>query len=182
LPKYFHLYNPPADLYGAIRNDKRFGIKYRKRVQLRFMGTKRSPSPQVTGSNRLTTEQICEGNYDQQKHFNLQLDGRFWNSKNDFLDYGYGIIVYNRKAVPVSLCYAACVVDNIAEIDIATLPEFRGKGYATLAAREFLRLSQSKSIQANWDCFVDNTFSLRIAQKLNFKEMGEYNFLSIYRI
>lgn len=181
IPQYFHLYNPPAELYATIRTDNRFGIKYRKRAQFRFLENQLHPGSRVIGSNGHFTAQIDAGNYEHHRPFELQLESRFWNSKNDFLDNGYGIFVYNREAVPVSLCYTACIVDHIAEIDIATLPEFRGKGYATLAALEFIRLSQSRNIHANWDCFIENTASLRLAQKLNFREMGTYHFLSIYK-
>ena len=112
--------------------------------------------------------------------FNLGITEKFWNSKKDFLDNGFGFIVLNNLNKPVSICYAACIANNEAEIDVATLNDFQQKGLAKVAVSAFVEHCVNNKIGANWDCFEDNTGSLRTALSLNFKKITDYSLLSIY--
>lgn len=180
LPQYFHIYDPSVKLVEGIKNDKRFGIKYRKRIQLRFLNNKLKTkySENLLANYKIT--EINNNNFENLRIFNLKLDNNFWESKLDFIKNGYGLIVVNEKNEPVSICYSSCIIDKIAEIDIATLPKYQGKGLAKAVAEAFIAKSVKKGIQANWDCFEENIPSLKTAQNVGFTIMKEYWFLSIY--
>ena len=72
------------------------------------------------------------------------------------------------------------MANNISEIDIATLNDYKKKGLAKIIAEEFIEDSIRRNISANWDCFEENTPSLRTAESLKFTRLREYLFLSIY--
>ncbi len=70
--------------------------------------------------------------------------------------------------------------NGVAEIDVATLPDFRMKGFAKLVVGRFVDYCLDNGITANWDCFEDNLGSLKTAEHLGFKFIRSYNFLSIF--
>jgi RimJ/RimL family protein N-acetyltransferase len=109
----------------------------------------------------------------------LDLSFRFWDSEENFLEHGMGQAVkYNEKFV--SVCYAAAVAERIAEIDVATLPEFRKRGFAACACSAFIAKCMERGITPNWDCFTNNKGSLRLAESLGFEKHGEpYPFFTL---
>jgi RimJ/RimL family protein N-acetyltransferase len=72
------------------------------------------------------------------------------------------------------------VANNLAEVDIVTLPNYRGMGLAKAATEAFIEQSIQQNIKANWDCFEENVASLKTAQSLGFEPIQTYWFLSIY--
>lgn len=107
--------------------------------------------------------------------FGLHLDSRFWSSASDFLEQGLGVCLLKDGEV-VSLCYAAAVVDGLAEVDVVTEPEYRGQGLGTLTAQQFNRECLSRELAPTWDCFVNNLGSLRLAESLGFAQVHKYPF------
>lgn len=109
----------------------------------------------------------------------LDLSFRFWDSEENFLEHGMGQAVKcNDKFV--SVCYAAAVAEQIAEIDVATLPEFRKRGFAACACSAFITKCLERGITPNWDCFTNNKGSLRLAESLGFEKYGEpYPFFTL---
>ncbi len=180
LPQYFHIYNPAVSLVNRIESDERFGIKYRKRIQLRYEGNRieRKYRDKLTGSYQ--TQIITDINFDALEVFGLQLGNQFWKSKDDFIRIGYGTIIVNENNEPVSICYSSCVAAGIAEIDVATLSDYQGNGLAKAVTESFVSESISKNIKANWDCFESNIPSLRTAISIGFSKLKEYWFLSVY--
>ncbi len=179
LPQYFHIYDPPVKLVEGIKNDMRFGIKYRKRIQFRFEEKKVISSFRRNIEKSFTLKDIDNNIYDRLKIFDLKLDNHFWQSKDDFLKNGYGKVILNNDH-PVSICYSSCVVNGVSEIDIATLPHYQGKGLAKAVAEAFIEESIKNGIQANWDCFEENVPSLKTANNLGFIKVKEYWFLSVF--
>lgn len=176
---YFHIYNPPGGLIDEIKSDARFGIKLRKRIQLSYL--KDTVDKSVNLPTGFSAVEINESNFDQLDVFGLNLATKFWRSKEDFLKHGYGVVIASASGKPASVCYTSCIANAVAEIDIASLPEFQGKGLAKYAALKFIDMSIKKEIQANWDCFEDNISSLKTAQSLGFQKIGSYNFLSVFK-
>ena len=88
---------------------------------------------------------------------------------------------FNIANVTVSLCYAATISDNQAEIDVATHKEYKGQNLATIVTGEFIKNCHKSGINPSWDCFEENTPSLRLAKKLQFVEDCTYNLLSFNR-
>jgi RimJ/RimL family protein N-acetyltransferase len=180
LIQYFHIYDAPKEVVDVIKKDTRFGIKYRKRIQLRFH-KKNQMSFLKNLEHEFSFEKINTTNFDGLKIFNLELEKRFWKSKTDFLQNTYGVVAIDKHTKKtVAICYSSSIANNISEIDIATLPEYRGRGLAKAITVCFINFSKRRGIQVNWDCFQSNIASLRTAQSLGFEQIKEYYFLSIY--
>jgi RimJ/RimL family protein N-acetyltransferase len=111
--------------------------------------------------------------------FKLDLFSRFWDNKEDFLKHGMAkVLKYHEK--PASICYAATISDNIAEIDVATLPEYRKHNFGRFACSAFIRTCLDTGIVPNWDCFTNNVGSMRLAESLGFVKYGEpYAFFTL---
>ena len=175
LPNYLHLYNPSDAIIKAVSEDKRFNIKLRDRIQLKYL----SPEIQVD-SSRFSWELVNTINFDDLNIFEMDLSSRFWSSKQDFVDNSAGVIVREDGKIQ-SICYASALDDsNTAEIDIATLPNARGKGIGKYVASVFVSQCLKKGLVPNWDCFVENVSSLRIAKSVGFTETLSYKFLSVF--
>jgi RimJ/RimL family protein N-acetyltransferase len=109
--------------------------------------------------------------------FGVKLDSRFWASAADFVENGLGVCLVKDGEV-VSLCYAAAVVDGLAEIDVVTDSEHRGLGLGYLVAQQFIRDCLSRGITPTWDCFAGNIGSMKLADKLGFTSARSYPFYS----
>jgi hypothetical protein len=109
----------------------------------------------------------------------LQLFDRFWESRDEFLERGFGTVV-THQGRPVSLCYAAAIGDGVAEIDVATVASARMLGFGKVAVSGFLRQCRTRNLIPNWDCFTNNSGSMRLAASLGFvPHMGPYDFYTI---
>jgi GNAT superfamily N-acetyltransferase len=179
IPGYFHVYDAPHWLIRTCneRSDD-INIRIRKRIQLKL-----SPDrslKQVNAAAGFLVRPVDAGDLDKLSVFQLSLERKFWSSPADFLEKGLGFCVWNEAGMPVSLCYAACMARDTAEIDVATLPDFQRQGLARLAVGAFVEACANRGIIANWDCFEENTGSLRTAESLGFRQTMSYNFLSIF--
>ncbi len=104
---------------------------------------------------------------------------RFWKNESDFCNFAMPVIVWQRDE-PASICYAAAISSNIAEIDVVTKPEFQKKGLAFLAVKKFIELCCESKITASWDCFTNNEGSMKLAKKAGFIEWNQpYPFYTI---
>jgi RimJ/RimL family protein N-acetyltransferase len=181
LPKYFHIYSPPEQLVNVFKSDtKIFNIRERDRVQLKYDGRKVSSSLLVV-SDEFTSAEVTQHNIDSLAVFNLDLENKFWSSKEDFVKHAAGVFIKDKQHNPVSLCYAAAVADQKAEIDVVTNALHRGKGFAKAVVGAFIIHCNNYKIIPNWDCFEDNTASLMTAKKLNFLFNKKYKLLSIFK-
>jgi RimJ/RimL family protein N-acetyltransferase len=111
------------------------------------------------------------------EHFNLDIGSRFWSSIDDFLENGIGACVIKDDEI-VSLCYSACIVNNLAEVDVVTQEEYRGMGLAVIAAQNFMSECVRRGITPTWDCFVNNVPSMRLAILLGYTKTVAYPFYS----
>lgn len=181
LPEYFHVYDASEELIGACRdkNDD-LNIRVRERMQLRYNADSVSARDLPASRQGYTVEKIGKDNFGAMSAFDLQLESKFWNGKEDFLSNGYGFCVFSAEGQPVSICYTACLAAGLAEIDVATRTEYRKMGLASAAIQAFIEYSLDNHIVAGWDCFIDNIASLNTAESLGFIETKSYRFLSIY--
>ena len=179
IPGYFHIYDPPTQIINLChRNIAEVNIRLRERVQLKFNGHEKLRTFELPRDYRI--EKINVDNFNKLSIFNLSLAEKFWKSKSDFEANSFGFCILNEVNVPVSICYAACVVNNTAEIDVATLPDYQRKGLARLVVNAFVESCINDNIVANWDCFQDNHASLKTAESIGFERTMSYNFLSIF--
>jgi hypothetical protein len=110
----------------------------------------------------------------------LDLGHRYWNSKEDFLTAGLGACIVDQSGTPVAICYAACVVNGIAEVDILVLPEHRGKKLMRIVCGACLDQTVAQNLVAHWDAFVENRPSYLMAQKFGLTLTQEYDLLSLF--
>jgi GNAT superfamily N-acetyltransferase len=104
----------------------------------------------------------------------LNVASRFWSSASDLLESGLGTCLVAPDDSVASVCYASCVAGNLAEVDIATREDQRGRGLASVVAREFVRQCRRRQIVPAWDCFTANQASVKLALSLGFVELVRY--------
>jgi GNAT superfamily N-acetyltransferase len=180
LPKYFHIYNPPEKLADFFNSrDDVFNVRERNRVQLTCEGQQKESG--ILLEEEFNLAAVACDNFDSLNVFNLDLASKFWNGKEDFVTNAMGVFVEKKNDSPVSLCYAAAVANQVAEIDVLTTENYRGKGFAKSLVSAFISICTSKNVIPNWDCFGDNIPSRATALGLGFKEKKLYNFMSVYR-
>jgi GNAT superfamily N-acetyltransferase len=106
---------------------------------------------------------------------------RFWRSASDFVR-GAQAIVAMHRGEPASLCYAAAEADGQVEIDVLTRPEHQRLGLGKLAVSRFLRRCLERGLSPVWDCFANNTASVRLCRSSGFApRAGPYPFFTIGR-
>ncbi len=104
---------------------------------------------------------------------------RFWRNCTDFVQKSRAIVVY-YEGKPASICYSAAEANGYIEIDVLTLPEYRNRGLAKLAVMNFVKRCFELSLTPLWDCFANNSASVRLSKSIGFRESNEpYPFFTI---
>ena len=123
---------------------------------------------------------IQEVEFDRlERAFKLDFGGRYWNSKEDFLERAIGACILNEKNDPVAICYSACVIEGVAEMDTLVLPEYRGRHFMRIVSEPFFNQAAAKRLTPHWDTFVSNKASYIMAQKFNLHLLRDYHLLSV---
>jgi hypothetical protein len=94
-------------------------------------------------------------------------------SLRSFLKHGIGLCMMNENEIIVE-AYASSLGKTRAEIGAITHETFRGRSYAPIACAFLIEECQQRGYQAYWSCDTDNIASIRVAQKLGFKQMRAY--------
>lgn len=99
----------------------------------------------------------------------------FWQSKEMFLQYGYGFCLANDKTI-AAWCLGEYVSPNHKriEVGIATYDLFQKQGFATITGSAFVDYSTQKGYTIGWHCWENNIPSLKTAEKIGFKFMRKY--------
>lgn len=104
----------------------------------------------------------------------------FWNSNEEFLEKGVGFCVMNEGKI-ISSCSSCYISKKRYEIVINTYDEeVRNKGFATVAAIEFVDYCISNGITPYWGTDSINYSSIALAEKLGFEKAEKnicYEFL-----
>lgn len=179
IPNYIHMYSPAKSFQDYIEAnwDK---YKIRKRAQFRYYSKKVSYNYHnyLPEGHRIAS--IREADPDRlEEAFQLDFGRRFWNSREDFLSKAIGACILNDRNDPAAICYSACIVDGIAEMDTLVLSEYRGRKFMRIVSEPFLNMAISEGLTPHWDTFVSNTPSYVMAQKFGLKEVQEYDLLSL---
>ena len=104
---------------------------------------------------------------------------RFWRNHADFIHKGKPIVVNYRNQV-AGVCYAAAEAYHRVEIDVFTLPEFRGLGVGKFAVIQFVEQCFKHSLQPLWDCFANNAGSVKLSRAVGFSAVDDpYPFYTI---
>ena len=97
----------------------------------------------------------------------------FWRSNQDFVKKGVGYCLIKEKTI-ASWCLSVYVSDTNHEFGVATVPEYRRQGLATLVASACVEHCEENKFTPHWHCWNDNLGSIMVAQKIGFKSPKTY--------
>jgi hypothetical protein len=175
IPSYLLWYSPPDQIQEAL--DRFVPDRIRRRDRVRFIFNSKKIENLVESPTGFYVRILDEDLLSKTQRFKLDIGSRFWSSQEDFLKNGLGTCVMKDEEI-VSICYAACVIDNLAEVDVVTWEEYRGMGLAIVAAQYFMSECIRRGVKPTWDCFVTNTASMKLANRLGFTPTMTYPFYS----
>lgn len=156
-------FNDVGDAVVRRRERIRLGFRRQQHAAQRLMRTPPGCVLKMLDANLLAS---AEG-------LGVELASRFWPSAEVLLREGISVCAVKENQV-ISLCYSACVVAGLAEVDIVTAHEYRGQQLGTACAQRFIKECMSRGIMPTWDCFANNIASLRLAARLGFEEVRRY--------
>lgn len=96
-----------------------------------------------------------------------------WRSPGDFLSKGVGYCLLDGDEV-VSVCFTAFAGGKKREISVATQPQYRRQGFATLAVSALISHCLKGGLEPVWECWADNDASSALAEKLGFMRKGDH--------
>jgi len=183
IPDYLMFYHTPAILldYWQTQEKQYFRIRKRRRYQIddnHFM-TLDPASYAVPAGHRLIPLQQCP--YEDLEVFELSLDSKFYDSREQFLQNSFGFVLYNDENRPVSISYLMCLVGRNSECDLKTLPDLRNKGYGYINITNYVRESILRKINVGWDCFVDNHTNKWVKEYGYTHIIREYDFVTFLK-
>jgi GNAT superfamily N-acetyltransferase len=176
-PRYLLWYAPPIDWRTWLDGRPEGAVRRRERVRLR-LGQSEPEPPYVRHEESrpegFRLSPLDPGLIPELDRLGLSVSTRFWSSAADLLQHGFGACLVANDDSVASVCYSSCLAGGLAEVDIATREEHRGRGFAGIVAREFVRQCTRRRIAPTWDCFTANEASLRLAVSLGFVETLRY--------
>lgn len=178
---YFLWYKPPIVWIEKLDEFPEGLINKRERIRFRFDFDRFKEIPTKGNfSSQYTLRRVEKYMIKKMERFGLDFPTRFWRSIDDFLTNGFGFCMFKGEDI-VSICYTACLVDGIAEVDIATLDAYRGLGLGKVLAFSFTEYCLKNHVVPTWDCFTYNEASRKIAEDIGFIEKERYPFYSFKR-
>jgi len=179
IPDYIHLY-PPNEFIINYLEGNWTKYKIRERCQLRYLQTlSKATNPDLNTSN-FKLKKIQEVKYSKFDIFGLDLNKRYWQSKEDFIENAIGVCLLNEEGDPVAICYSICIVDQVAEVEIIVLPEYRGKRFGRILTNAIIELAIENGLTPHWDAFTANVASFELAKNVGFTAINTYNLVSIF--
>jgi len=108
----------------------------------------------------------------------LVVPKEFWRDEREFMKKAasYTILVDDK---PASTAFAAYRHDDLLEIGIETLSEYRGKGLARVVCVALINHCLENKLTPMWSCRLENTASVKLAKKLGFLETKRFPFYYI---
>lgn len=97
-----------------------------------------------------------------------------WPSVEGFRRSGFGFVAHNGDHI-VCWCTAECVSPRTCGIGIETLPDYQGRGFATLTAQRFLQHAADQNTVAHWDAWAGNAPSIAVADKIGLTYVESYS-------
>lgn len=97
-----------------------------------------------------------------------------WPSVDRFLGSGFGYCALHGDGTIVCWCTGEYASGNHLGVGIETIAGYRKRGLATLTASAFAEHCVSMGIEAHWDCWANNLPSVRVAEKVGFRKILDY--------
>jgi GNAT superfamily N-acetyltransferase len=179
VPQYIHIYDASSSLINYIQ--KRTGFNTRTRARMRMKGIPNFENLKNTANKQHLIKSINKIDIKTLDVFKLNFIKKYWNTIDDFLKEGFGWVIFENSN-PISIWYTLCVVNHNCETDIFTLPEYRGKGLASITGNYILKTCLERGVNMDWDVFTDNIPSIRIGEKFGYKPYFYYDLLSVFNI
>lgn len=101
----------------------------------------------------------------------------FWRSIKAFEETGFGYCLVTGETI-ASWCLSVYVSGKAFELGVATSPEHRNQGFATLAAAACVEHGVKWGRVPHWHCWDDNHASVAVAEKVGFERPTQYR---VYR-
>ena len=98
----------------------------------------------------------------------------FWRSNQDFVKKGVGYCLIKEKTI-ASWCLSVYVSEANYEFGVATVPEYRRLGLATLVASACVEYCEETELTPHWHCWNDNKGSVAIAERIGFERPKTYH-------
>jgi GNAT superfamily N-acetyltransferase len=100
----------------------------------------------------------------------------FFGSPEKFIEEGVGFCIQeDQKIVCIAMGYTTAVpLTQSIEMHIATHPDYRGSGFATLASAKVIEYFLKKGIEPHWD--AANPLSVKLAEKLGYTDPEPHKF------
>jgi len=92
---------------------------------------------------------------------------RYWPDAASFAEHGCGWVV-EQDGTPAALAFRAFPGDDDVEVGIETLPAFRRRGLARMAAGAMIADVVATGRTPVWSCRAENVGSVRLAESLGF--------------
>ena len=97
----------------------------------------------------------------------------FWASSREFAKTGFGFCLLQGDTI-VSLCLSVYVSGRHFELGLATAPDYRGQGFATLVAAACVEHCVKNDFTPHWHCWEENLPSVAVAEKVGFESPTPY--------
>ena len=91
----------------------------------------------------------------------------FWKNAELFQQSGIGFSLLVDGELS-STAYSAFIHDRQLELGVETIKEFQGQGLASVCCAKLIDYCIAKDFEPVWSCKLENTASLKLAQKLGF--------------
>ncbi|HYE81765.1 MAG TPA: GNAT family N-acetyltransferase [Clostridia bacterium] len=104
-----------------------------------------------------------------------------WGSPQRFLNKGFGCYALEGQNI-ACWCTAEYVSSTSCGIGIETIGEYQTKGIASATAAGFLNKCMQLKVTPYWDSWKRNTPSIKVAEKLGFKNVKDYRIILLQLI
>ncbi|WP_017413354.1 GNAT family N-acetyltransferase [Clostridium tunisiense] len=101
-----------------------------------------------------------------------------WGSIEGFIKNGFGYCAVDGRKL-ISWCTAELVSRNHCGIGIETIEEQQRKGVGAVLAVNFLKECATRNLEPYWDSWTRNLGSVKIAEKVGFYKVEEYDVLIV---
>ena len=98
---------------------------------------------------------------------------KMWGTVDRFLSEGFGYCVTSEGAI-TSWSLSECPSGKRTSVGVETVEAYQCKGHGTAAAASTLLKCRRGGLVADWDCYVSNVPSQKLAEKLGLTKVVEY--------
>lgn len=165
---------PHPTAWRQRRNMERIfpGLHITNAARKRFSFDSKRFTPADGPPDGLTLRSIDAAVLNNQPRLNFDVE-LFWTSREAFLREGFGYVVLDGERL-ASVCFAPCLGNGRAEVDIYTEPDYRRRGLARVAATAFIKHCLAAELIPVWECWDDNRASVKLAKSLGYRPLEDY--------